>query len=65
VDIRSRVVQEASIAAVVVRCGCGDPASHFASVCPRPRAVEDCGVVSYWHRSFWRRLLFKLFGRVL
>jgi hypothetical protein len=65
VDIVNRVAQEASIAAVVVRCGCGDPASHLASACPKPRAVEDRGTVSYWHRSLWRRLLFKLFGRVL
>lgn len=34
--------------ATVIRCGCGDPQSHasLGQPCPRPRAVEDLGVIA-------------------
>jgi hypothetical protein len=64
----SEGIQEVAIEAVVIRCGCGDPDSHNgrrgpATTCPLPRAVEQRGTVSYWHKSWWRRTWFKLFGR--
>lgn len=46
---------EGSIRAVVTRCGCGDPWSHIPNPCPSPRAVEDKGVVAYYHRRWWKR----------
>ena len=48
--------QEASLSAVVIRCGCSDPQSHYQKVCP-DGIREDLGVISYWNRSplkrFW------------
>lgn len=39
-------VEEASIEAVVVRCGCGDPLRiHPDAACPTPRALENRGIV--------------------
>lgn len=50
--------KEASIQATVVRCGCGDPLNvHPDSPCPKPRATEDLGTVSYWHKNPIRRWL--------
>lgn len=49
--------KEASIQAVVIRCGCGDPASHPDAVCPRPRATEDLGTIAYYHKNPLRRWL--------
>ena len=45
--------------AVVVRCGCGQPASHAGSVCPRPKKSEDLGVIAFWHRNLLLRLAYK------
>lgn len=48
---------EETVEATVIRCGCGDPEAHSGAVCPRPRAVEDLGVIS---RHVWepaRRLV--------
>lgn len=44
---------EGSIQAVVIRCGCGDPARIHPgdNPCPTPRAMEDLGTISYWHRD--------------
>ena len=58
-------VQSASLSAVVIRCGCGDPDGHNglrgpAGPCPRPRATEDLGVVAYYHCNPLRRLLWHL-----
>lgn len=51
-------IQEASIEAVVVRCGCGDPAGiHPHAPCPSPAATEDLGTVSYYHRNPLKRWL--------
>lgn len=41
----------ATLEAVVVRCGCGDPDSHNGvrgpeGPCPTPRAVDDLGVIA-------------------
>ena len=38
---------EASIEAVVIRCGCTDPLSHALKQepCPTPKAVQDMGVI--------------------
>lgn len=46
-------IQEAKLKAVVTRCGCDDPMSHAKDnlPCPRPRQVENLGLVSYWHRN--------------
>lgn len=49
-------LQEASVEAVVLRCGCGAPAEHPDEVCPRAWA-EPLGVVSYWHSNPLRRWL--------
>lgn len=48
--------EEASIQAVVIRCGCGDPlALHPNDPCPTPRASENRGTISYWHKNPLRR----------
>jgi hypothetical protein len=52
--------REMSISAVVMRCGCGAPDSHSGMPCPRPRAREDLGRVSYYHKHFWRRWLWQV-----
>ena len=51
----------------VIRCGCGDPMRLHARTaegglepCPTPREVIDLGTMSYWHRSWWRRWLWRL-----
>jgi hypothetical protein len=44
--------EEASIAAVVIRCGCPPgEMDHEGAVCWRPRAEEDLGVIAYSHRN--------------
>ena len=47
-------VKQGTLEAVVIRCGCGDPNSHFGEVCPKG-IREDHGVVSYYHRNPLRR----------
>lgn len=44
----ARVLKEATISAVVIRCGCGDPMGHAAQnlPCPTPAAVEDRGMIA-------------------
>jgi hypothetical protein len=59
---------EASIEAVVIRCGCGDPDAHNGvrgapSPCPRPRATEDLGVVSYYSPNPLKRLYYRFFKK--
>lgn len=51
----TRVVEEATIEATIIRCRCGNPASHPDAVCPQGVAVP-LGVVSYYHRNPLRRL---------
>lgn len=41
-DGETTTVQEWTIEATIMRCGCGDPDSHRGMVCPRPR-VEVVG----------------------
>jgi hypothetical protein len=53
-------IRQSSLAAVVTRCGCGTPGQHAGTVCPRPRAVENKGVIAYWHKNPLRRLLWRL-----
>lgn len=53
--------KEASISATVIRCGCPPgEMDHLGEVCYRPRATEDLGVVSYWHRNPVRRAAWSL-----
>jgi hypothetical protein len=54
--------REASIAAVVIRCGCKHPEKHPSTPCPKPRRTDDLGVVSYFHRSALRRAWWSLVG---
>jgi hypothetical protein len=56
-------VKRASVEAQVIRCGCGNPASHVGAHCPRPRKVENRGVVSYWHRNPLKRWWWSFTGR--
>jgi hypothetical protein len=58
-SLSPQAVQEASVRAVVTRCGCGDPASHPEAVCPKG-VTEDLGVVSYYHRNPFKRLAFEV-----
>jgi len=30
----------------IIRCGCGDPASHPGTACPTPRVVQALGELS-------------------
>lgn len=59
-------VKEAEVRAVVTRCGCGDPLRLHERVngqlqpCPTPRAVEDRGRISYYHRNPLRRWLWAM-----
>ena len=56
-------VRQATVEAVVVRCTCGDPASHVGQLCPFGRR-EDLGVVAYYHRSRLRRWAWRLRRRM-
>lgn len=51
--------ESAQIDAVVIRCGCGDPASHAGQVCPMGIPVE-LGTIAYFHRNPLRRLAWEL-----
>lgn len=58
-----RTIAEVAISAIVTRCGCGDPENVHPrnedgsmGPCPTPRATEDHGVISYYHRNPLRRL---------
>ncbi len=53
-------VREMALDAVIIRCGCGEPASHLEAVCPRPRAVEDQGTIAFTSRNPLRRLQWRL-----
>lgn len=49
-----------TISAKVIRCGCGNPDSHngkqgLATPCPKPKSVEDLGVISFYHTSWVKR----------
>jgi hypothetical protein len=48
-------VKQFSVEAVVIRCACGNPASHLDALCP-VGVVEDHGTVSYYHRNPLMRL---------
>ena len=54
--------RQVTIEAVVVRCGCGGPpeANH---VCPHPLRTDDLGVIAYWNKNPWKRLMWRLFRR--
>ncbi len=51
--------ESAQIDAVVIRCGCGNPASHAGQVCPMGIPVE-LGTIAYFHRNPLRRLAWEL-----
>jgi hypothetical protein len=53
---------EITIQAVVIRCDCGEPASHPDAPCPAGRPV-DLGRIAYWHRNPIRRLVYWLARR--
>lgn len=38
-------VKHIELSAVVIRCTCGDPDSHFGEVCPQGRN-EDLGIIA-------------------
>lgn len=65
VDMSAR---EATIEAVVVRCGCKSDWRQIHEryedgsygPCPTPKRVQDLGVISYWHRNPLRRLFWRL-----
>jgi hypothetical protein len=59
----ARAYKEATVALRVVRCGCGDPASHPGAICPHPRADDDLGVVAFTSNNPWKRLLWRLWGK--
>ncbi len=52
-------VRQASAEALVIRCGCGDPLSHWGEVCPTPKRTDDLGTIAYYHESRWKMLLFR------
>jgi plasmid stabilization system protein ParE len=68
----SDTTKQAWIEAVVTRCGC-DPATFnelgqaphtlLNQPCPIPRAVEDRGVVAYYHRNPLKRLTWRILHR--
>ena len=72
---RSNSVMQ-SVSATIVRCGCTPEQQAMfdwhgwhrlgrpAYPCPRPRAVEPLGVVSYWHRNPFKRLTHWLLTKV-
>lgn len=37
------------LSSVTIRCGCGNPDSHYGTVCPTPSAYEDNGVIGRWN----------------
>lgn len=53
--------ESGSIEIVVIRCGCGNPASHPDGPCPTPRKREDLGIVAYSHRNPLRQAAWDLF----
>lgn len=60
-------VTEVSCAQVVIRCGChpyekADATWHGYrnTACPNPRGTEDLGVVSFWSKNPFRRLVWRL-----
>jgi len=51
----------------VIRCGCNDGQKaatdwHALSgqVCPRPRAIEDVGLLAAWYRNPFKRLAYRM-----
>lgn len=58
-DALTSQIQSATVEMTVLRCTCGDPASHPAQPCPQARA-EPRGIVSFWHRNPLRRLAWRL-----
>jgi hypothetical protein len=63
----ARAVNETLIDAVIVRCTCGDPASHPGAPCPQG-VRQDLGTIAYWHknplRRFWWAAQQKLNGGI-
>jgi hypothetical protein len=54
--------ESGSIKAVVIRCGCGNPASHPDAPCPTPLKLEDLGTVAYFSRNPLRQAAWDLFN---
>lgn len=64
-------VEEITISATVIRCGCGDPLNIHEQfpdgsigVCPTPRTTEERGVISYWHRNPLKRVAHRIKGKL-
>jgi ABC-type antimicrobial peptide transport system ATPase subunit len=55
----ARVIQEATIEATVIRCGCGNPDSHAGEVCPQG-IPTNLGVVSYYNHRWYKRLMWRV-----
>lgn len=54
--------ESGSIEAVVIRCGCGNPASHAGEPCPTPRKHEDLGTIAYFSRNPLRQAAWNVFN---
>jgi len=56
IQVNASSVSEVSLERRVIRCGCGDPASHAALQlpCPTPRAEEPLATM-YYYRNPLRR----------
>lgn len=52
-----------SIEAVVIRCGCGNPAAHLGAVCPKGRSV-NLGTVAYFNRNPLRQAAWDVFNTI-
>lgn len=51
--------RQAALECAIVRCACGSPETHRGKPCPQGR-LERLGTVAYYHRSPWKRLLYRL-----
>ena len=53
--------KEAEIQLTIVRCGCGNPASHPNAICSTPRSATNLGIVAYISRNPLKRLLWRFY----
>jgi len=56
--ITAQASSQASLQAVVIRCKCGDPASHTGETCPAGQA-EQQGTISFHHKDWRVRAAFR------
>lgn len=61
ISIKVHSEGDTAIAAVVIRCGCGDPDGiHPGRICPNPRAVEDKGMIAYNSHNPMRQRIWEI-----